>query len=577
MKVKKQDFLFFILAAFLILVAYGDIFKTFFQQDEWSWFGRYMYWNSIGRMPFLHAFLMGFFPRASYHFAPLVTLSNAIMVWFFGLNFSYYAATSLALHFLNTILIYYLAKNLTKREDIGFFAGLYFAINSTHYNAIVWIGASLITQGAALFSILSLIFFVNYLQRKEKKYFWFSLLALYLALGFRESAVFLFLLIPTFWFFFQRGRLDQKSKKDIRIFLITASFYFLSYLILIVIGGKIEGPDIVQFTPFLSPLAFIYQGITIPLKAFSQVFVFPKQIFFLAEKWVELSHPFLLEQKLGFDPHALFQTIGAELISYVLTTFFFLITINIYFLLKKAKETCLSKSLIFGVLLILIGVLPCVFLLLRGQRGIVIMIRPRDLYISSVGAALLIGVSVVFLAEKIIGKKRKFLLYPFIFFLFCLLFFYHQNNLKDEVFPVQIERSRQRKGILNQILKSYPQVQSKFIIYTESDTAYYGHAELSLPFQSGAGRSIMLWYAFYQRDLPLEFFENDFLYLFNEEGYREIQGKGFGYFHNFDKLVEALEENNLPSESVYAFSWRGQDEELFDITNQVRQRLKDAY
>lgn len=576
MKIKKIDFIFFVSAAILIGITYGDIFRTFFLQDEWSWFPRFTYWNTLGPLPFIKPFLMGFRFNKTSQFTPLAWFGIAAATKFFGLKFSGYAALSLFLHFLNTVLVFYLTKFLTKRRDTAFLAGALFAVTSVHFDAIIFIGTSLVTLGATFFGLLSLIFYVTYLNKKKRIFFRLCLASLILALAIKTNPIYLFIFIPLDWFWLRKGIMDQQEKRKFFLFLGTAGIYSLTLLALRLTGLQNPIPGLSQIeTPFLSLSAIIYQLITPPLKALSQAFVSPSHIYFLTQKWIEFAYPFLFSPELEIDRDLVSQTVGSDLISYFLMIVFLVIIGAVFSFLRKKKERVLLRALVFAVLLITTSVTPTVFLLLRGQHAISPLIRPSDLYPTSIGAVLVLSIATFSLAEKFSRKKCQSLTYSFALLVFCSFFFYHYHNLQQEVFPFGIRLADQRKGILSQIKETYPEIAAKSIFYTESDAFYYGHSEPSLPFQTGLGRCLLAWYNYSHQSHPWQFFEDDFLYSFNSNGYREIEDKGFGYFHNFDKLAPVMREYHLTPESVYAFAWKGETEELFNITDQVRQRLKN--
>jgi len=83
----------------------------------------------------------------------------------------------------------------------------------------------------------------------------------------------------------------------------------------------------------------------------------------------------------------------------------------------------------------------------------------------------------------------------------------------------------------------------------------------------------LIWYNS-QENFPPCFHKDVFLYELTAQGYRECQGRGFGYFREFNKLKQALKEYNLTADSVFAFEWQKGKNELFDITQEVRKSLK---
>jgi len=559
------------LIAGLVLVVWREIFQTFFQQDEWSWLGRYIYFSNFGLLvPAGQSIKYGL----GDHFAPLAALLRTILIRQFGLDFFPYAVFSLFFHILNSFLIFYLTFLLTKRRDMGILAGFLFAVSSIPYNAIIWISNSIWVLPALFFSLLSLIFFLIYLERKKTKELLLFLIFFWISLFFKEIGVFIFLLVPFYlWISFKKDFFSSFGK-IIKILLANGFGYLLMIVLADILtrGSRPVGTfnKVIIFPSFA---VLVYQFLTLPFKTLSQAFIYPKQIFAISGNWLKLAYPadYLTEGTTRFG--LIREGVGAELISYFLAIVILFVFNKILKELKKTKNFLFYRGLIFGFLILILGGFPFVPLAFRGPQGIVQVMRSGDLYFPVVGASLMLAISLIFFLESLF-KEKKIFVFIFSFLFFIGFFIYHYSNLHKEVFPEQIKRAQQRKNILFQIIESYPNLPDKVVFYTKSNAYYYGHSEASLPFQTGFGRSLLLWYSFYIKNFPWEYFKDNFLYLFNEEGYREIGNKGFGYFHNFEKLKEVIEKYNLPLEAIYAFSWEGDKNELSDITQEVRKSLR---
>ena len=100
-----------------------------------------------------------------------------------------------------------------------------------------------------------------------------------------------------------------------------------------------------------------------------------------------------------------------------------------------------------------------------------------------------------------------------------------------------------------------------------------GDEEKILPFQSGFGQTLLVWY-YENEKFPTCLYEDIFLYDIYSQGYKYCQGRGFGYFREYEELLRTLKENKLGSENVIAFSWESKKENLLDITPQVRTQIK---
>ena len=125
-------------------------------------------------------------------------------------------------------------------------------------------------------------------------------------------------------------------------------------------------------------------------------------------------------------------------------------------------------------------------------------------------------------------------------------------SLKNEV-KVIADRGKIRKNILTQVKRDYPVLPPKVVFYIESDSSYYGLPEevKILPFQTNFGSTLFIWY------LPTEKFPKEMVdkgWLFSDltaEGYKEIGGRGFGYFWDITKLKKVVLEKNLSPEMVF--------------------------
>ena len=139
---------------------------------------------------------------------------------------------------------------------------------------------------------------------------------------------------------------------------------------------------------------------------------------------------------------------------------------------------------------------------------------------------------------------------------------------------VYVEEGTVRKEILNIVKRNYPQLPSKVIFYTESEKSYYGLPpnERTLPFQSGFGQTLLVWY-YPTEHFSQEFFENQFLWEITDQGYKEKGERAFGYFRDFNKLVKTVENEKLPIESVISFRYDSENQILINNTDEVRGRL----
>jgi len=114
------------------------------------------------------------------------------------------------------------------------------------------------------------------------------------------------------------------------------------------------------------------------------------------------------------------------------------------------------------------------------------------------------------------------------------------------------------------------------VFYTESDTSYYGLPieEKIMPFYSGFGQTLLVWYEGKGEDFPACFFKDKYLYAIIEEGYKECEGRGYGYFRKFDSLKTAILKYSIDPKNVISFSHIAGDEKLVDTSLEIREKLK---
>ena len=90
--------------------------------------------------------------------------------------------------------------------------------------------------------------------------------------------------------------------------------------------------------------------------------------------------------------------------------------------------------------------------------------------------------------------------------------------------------------------------------------------------QQGMGYTLMVWY--YGIGLAprqcSELIKDYYLWEMNGQGYREVDGVGYGYFWDKDELEKALKENNLTIKNVSAFYYDSKNQTTADITNALQ-------
>lgn len=552
---KKEIVTIFLFYLIFIFMVYWDFPKTFFQQDEWAIFGNLIYWEKAGLSWFEKLFIY----EQDVHILPFSQLLSYLQFKVFGLDFRLYAFFSLGLHLLNTFLVFFLSYLILKKKWLSFAVGLLFAGNSISHQAVTWVATTTGTVGVCFFLLLSLIFFA-------KKNLTLSLLMLVLSLGFKETSLFLFAFLPVFWLlFFKKTALSNFKKIFIPLFVV--GFLYACLRTALFINAPPSSSPMGAVSQPATPVVYLYRGLVLPLKAVSQSIIPDRLVLNLARVMIKLAYPHFAPEGIP-DPY-LVESVAADIVSYGLTTVVFILAFLVFRYLKKLKENNLSKSLIFSLFFIALGCLPFIFI--PGKAGYFSIFEPRHFYILSLGSSLFLGIMIFALSKRLARENAQRL---FVVFLFFFILF-HGIKIRLDI-SNQVEIGEARKRILVQISETYPQLPEKVIFYTESDKAFYGlpPEEKILPFQSGLGQTLLVWYDMHGEKFPPCLFKEKFLYVLLDQDYKECQGRGFGYFRNLDKLSGAIKENNLPKESVIAFYYNAEKGSLTDITLKTRNQLK---
>ncbi|MBI1978407.1 MAG: hypothetical protein HYS55_06600, partial [Candidatus Omnitrophica bacterium] len=148
-------------------------------------------------------------------YVPVTMFSYAVdyQIWHltpFGFKF-----TNLVLHFLNTMLVFYLAKRLEKNYIFAFVIALIFAIHPVQIESVVWV-AERKNVLSTFFLLLALMGYLKAVQsfsrQEERKWLFLSLLAYVAGLLSKPSTVVFVLLIAILNYFFLGGSFAFKRR-----------------------------------------------------------------------------------------------------------------------------------------------------------------------------------------------------------------------------------------------------------------------------------------------------------------------------------------------------------------------------
>lgn len=538
--------LFFLLI--ITIFVYIGILAGFFQQDEWLVFDRLF----LLQQKNIFQFLSDVFKPSLSHFTPLTLLVLFFSSKTFGLNYEGYAAESLVLHLITLTLFYFLCLRIFKKVYIAFAAALLFAVSGINYQGTTWVIADIGTHGAAILALLSGLSFVGFLKNKSGRLFVVSIVFYILSLFFKETTFALIGFYLITFHFLGNSELKQKRIFPLTLMVIGLVYFGFRASMFFILGA--QSVSSVQ----ASKEVFIYNALTLPAKSLVQSIIPPQLFIAITDTLQNL----LAKTSVGdieiFNSPLLFQQIVLEILN--LLTFAAMIIAGYFLSKSEAKQ---AKSIIlFSALFVVIN--SFILVLSPERNGIISLIDSRNLYLLSMGGSVIL----IFVASIICGTKRL------VFYLFILPFFTVSLFFLNKELISLKDFGQTREKILNQIEKDYHKLPSRTVFYTESNTSFYGFPPetLIMPFQSGFGQTLLVWY-YPSEKFPNDFLQNRFLWEITSQGYRELNGRGFGYFRDFDSLVKTMDDYNLDKASVIAYRYDLEKKSVEDITQEVQGRI----
>ena len=304
---------------------------------------------------------------------------------------------------------------------------------------------------------------------------------------------------------------------------------------------------------------------TLPLKFIAQSFTPVPYIIAIGSTIVFLGYPHFVTGGVP-DPYVV-ETVASDIVSYVIA--FIILGLSVFaYRTKIMQKVEAHKLIIAAVLFISLSSLPFIFI--PGKAGYISLIDGRHLYLTSIFSSIL-------LAALLLSFYKMFKYKQAIFLLFSFIIFYVGFNISQINSALNTQRGLAftRKSILQKIETSYPKLQQSVVFYIESDTPYYGlaYGDNILPFQSGFGQTLLVWYNQRGESFPACFFIDQFLYVLQSEGYRECEGRGFGFFRKMDNLKSAVETNKVRPDKIIAFSYISSKNSIEDITPRIRKQV----
>lgn len=548
----------FVILLGLLLFTYSSLPKAFFQQDEWLGFGNFLFDMQKGGA--LGAVAGNAISHGKTHANFLTNFISFYEFRLFGINFAPYAYIALIFQLLNATLLWYLVYLFTEDGYLGYLAALFFEIYTIPHQIITWKSANS-ELWTLTFLLVSFIYFFHFLKNKLNKNILFSILAFIFALESKETALAAIFVYPVMWLAFLKENSNAKLLRKVGVpaLILLISYGIFRSIFFILAPSSVSGQAGVQVFPSISTL--VLRFLELPFKGISQIFFSQTQIISVAEKIIRTFFSGYLLSDGTVNPY-ISQGPAFVFVSYFLSLILAVIFLYLFFKLKKNKEEKIWKTLLFAFVVVIAGCFPLI--LIPGKAGSSPIFEPRQLYLPSLGASVILAL----LISEICKKKVLF-----IFLLSAVILLFNIFSTRKDVAELRSTGSI-RKSILAQITEQYPSLPQNSVFFTQSDKAYYGMpiSETILPVQSGFGEMLGVVYEL-SGQLPYCFFGDQFLYDILSQGYRVCQGRGFGYYRKFPDLLAEVKRDNFLLNSVFAFRWDSNSNKLSDITPEIRKRL----
>ncbi|MDP3941293.1 MAG: hypothetical protein Q8Q49_03190 [bacterium] len=546
------------------LFTYLPIVHHFFQQDEWAVFADMTVFSNLsflGKIEWLFR-SSGIFS----HFTPVTTLLSFFIFTTFRFNFPYYAIFNLTLHTFNMILVYIIMMKILGRNLWlpALSASLLFGIQKVSSQVVLWFAASLGAEVSTLFFLLSVLCFVEMFSKKHRFLLFFSVIFFALSFLSKETTISLAVCFPFISFFLLKaGTKKQKIYASVRYFqyyLVSIIVVFVTKFFLLILNPHEAPIDISSQSGglFFLLLRVIYY----PLIAFSQILdccgvVFKNSHFFLLEEFPLLSKSPVAD--------VINETLVPDILYLLLSFLLLLVTIYTFIrMLEKQKRE--AYILLGSVLLFSVSMLPYVPLPRFSS-----FLEARYYYTPAIFSGVWLSVLLTYWARRVFSR---FAIYVYIL-VFGVIVFMNYSAIRAERDRLQAV-STVRKNILMQFRERFPTLtRKKTVFFVTGNGPDYLVRDLKVPFQSGFGNVLMIWY-YDSGKIPAKALDGGFLYQLADQGYREIRGEGFGYYYAEESLKTTLMQGLFTIDDVYEAYYDIHTGKVIDLSSQLRKKLSES-
>ncbi len=234
-----------LIALFSCLAMWNSIYNGFVNYDD----NIYIYENPAIRNFSIHG-LMTFFSGNVGQYPPLVMIIYTTLHYYFKLDPLPYHTVNLALHVLNSLLVFLFIYNFDKRLIAALVAGLLFGVHPLHVESVAW-ATELKDVLYTFFFLLGLLAYQRYqLPFAKRKYLIFALL-LFILSCFSKGMAVVFPLILLLMDYFKTQKISRKQLKEkIPFFVVAIAWGLITFITQQSMGATSSSDSISWFQRF---------------------------------------------------------------------------------------------------------------------------------------------------------------------------------------------------------------------------------------------------------------------------------------------------------------------------------------
>ncbi len=526
---KKRILKFFLPVIILTIFTFWKLPLTFYQQDEWLGLGQ-IFAQGWSHITFGFSPIQVFFADGR----PLTRVLGVLLFGNFPFNSTFLALYSVGFHLLNTFLVFLIANKILKKTWFAFISAIFFSVNSVTHQSVTWFGASFGTQPSAFTIFLSIFLFLLYLEENNIKFLYASIFSALISLYFKESSIFLFVFLPLIEIIFKKNfNFKEYVKKYLPFLTFTTLFVLYRLFEMMIIransSGLLAGKVFANLgTEHIWQSLFV-RSFMYPITSLGYIFIPLPIALKLGYYMRALYYPFITEHS-----DLISETVILDLLSFLLS---FVILFSCYLIWSKFKEY--RKAILFSLLLFFFSILP--YIVISKTFG---YLEPRYYYISSAAASIILSLLVMSLFKTF----NNLMLKSTVLCIFIVLIFLNVMTIKNDI-NKQVIIAKERKSFIAQLYNLKPTLtKDKNIFLVEGNKPRFSDYNKA-PFQNGIGYTFMVLY--YNSDkIPKELLSEGYLWEWDKQGYKEVEGKGFGYYYDFEELKKDLKLGRFSKDSI---------------------------